>query len=115
MKATTIQLRNKLQITTFLGMICWHEVTMEISFKLFVNALECGSHMDILKLEFNDVQNKSGMAFSVAIHDSISFGGSFNEEEETTWKGNDVFTVFGNNMQNKVSTPELGCAKLISK
>ena len=88
---------------------------MEISFKLFVNALECGSHMDILKLEFNDVQNTSGMAFSVAIHDSISFDGSFNEEEETTWKGNDVFTVFANNMQNKVSTPELGCGKLISK
>ena len=57
---------------------------MEISFKLYVNALECGSHMDIFKLEFNDVQDMSGMAFSVAIHDFISFGGSFNEEEETT-------------------------------
>ena len=57
---------------------------MEISFKLFINALECGPHMDILKLEFNDVQDMSGLAFSVSIHDFISFGGSFNEEEETT-------------------------------
>ena len=71
--------------------------------------------MDILKSEFNDVQNISGMAFSVAIHDFISFGGSFNKEEETTLKANDVLTVSANNMQNKVSTPELGCEQFISE
>ena len=114
-QATTTQLRNKPKSRPFKEMICWHEVTMEIGFKLFFNTLECGSHMDILKSEFNDVQNISGMAFSVAIHDFISFGGSFNKEEETTLKANDVLTVSANNMQNKVSTPELGCEQFISK
>ena len=46
-------------------------VTMEMSLIGFLNAEECGSHMDILKWEFDDVQPQVGWSFS----------GSFSEDK----------------------------------
>lgn len=81
-KAIAAQVTNKLGRVTFLGMsLLTLDVTMEISFKLFFNAVECGSHMDILKWEIDGVRNTGRAGLLAISFRTLVF---FDEEEDTT-------------------------------